>query len=389
MPRPGSTWPPICRGPDPSGSSPRASGRPVRPARTGERLRPPAGGVVGRTGVRVRAARGAGHRCGCRAPRHQRVHPRPARARPGSSGPCSGCPAASTRRSSRTWSPRPSARSGCSACCMPYRTSSPESRADAEAVVRGLGTASRAGRHQPHGRRLLRGRPGRQPAPTRQLHGPPADGRAVRPLGDVGRARRGDREQDRVADRLHDALRRLGLCVQPDRRPLQEPGPPARGHHRRPGRDPAEGAVGRPVARPDRRDRGRVQLPRARPAALLADRQAPLDRGDGRAGLRPGRRSSGSTGWSPGPSSSGRCRRSPSSDRGRPASTTSTRGAGRAPRAGERSRRDALRGRHADRQPGRHHPPGARGPARGPADRGRGHAAHAPPAGSPRHRDER
>ena len=35
--------------------------------------------------------------------------------------------------------------------------------------------------------------PRRQPAPARQLHGPPADGRAVRPLGDLGRARRGDR----------------------------------------------------------------------------------------------------------------------------------------------------------------------------------------------------
>ena len=56
---------------------------------------------------------------------------------------------------------------------------------------------------------------------------------AVRPLGDVGRARRRDRQQDRVAHRLHDGLRRLRLRVQPDRRPVQEPGPPAGGRHRR------------------------------------------------------------------------------------------------------------------------------------------------------------
>ena len=35
-----------------------------------------------------------------------------------------------------------------------------------------------------------------------------ADGRALRPVGDVGRAGRRDRQQDRVAHRLHDAVRR-------------------------------------------------------------------------------------------------------------------------------------------------------------------------------------
>ena len=54
--------------------------------------------------------------------------------------------------------------------------------------------------------------------------------------------------------------------------------------------------VGRPVARPDRRDRGRVQLPGARPAAVLAGRQAPLARGARGQGLRRARWSSGSTG---------------------------------------------------------------------------------------------
>ena len=285
-PRPGSTWRPICRGPDPSGSSPRASGRRARPARTGERLRP-AGVVVGRAGVRVRAARGARHRHGRRAPRHRRVHPRPAapgRLRAG--GPRAvGRHRLGARRVPRRRGDRRGA-AAVRADAVPHLVA--RVAGGRRGGRRGPRDGVRAGRHQPDGRRLLRGRPGCQPAPPRQLHGPPADGRAVRPLGDVGRARRRDRQQDRVAHRLHDALRRLGLRVQPDRRPLQEPGPPARGRHRRPGRDHPQGAVGRPVARPDRRDRGRVQLSRARPAALLADRQAPLDRGDGRARLRPG-----------------------------------------------------------------------------------------------------
>ena len=51
-----------------------------------------------------------------RAAGHRRVHPRPARARPASSGRCSACRAASTRRSWRTSSPRRSAPSGCCAC---------------------------------------------------------------------------------------------------------------------------------------------------------------------------------------------------------------------------------------------------------------------------------
>ena len=155
----------------------------------------------------------------------------------------------------------------------------------------------RAGRHQRRWSTATSGRttPARAgrtastpAAAARQLRGPDADGRAVRPLGDVGRPRRRDGQQDRVAHRLHDAVRRLGLRVQPDRRPVQEPGPPAGGRARRARRDRPQGAVGRPVARPDRRDRGRVQLPGPRPAAVLAGRQAPVDRGDGRARVRPG-----------------------------------------------------------------------------------------------------
>ena len=104
-----------------------------------------------------------------------------------------------------------------------------------------------------------RGEPGaggRDAAPARQLHGPPADGRALRPLGDVGRARRRDRQQDRVADRLHDALRRQRLRVQPDRRPVQEPGPPAGRRDRRARGDHPQGA--------DRPTSGRARPTRAR-----------------------------------------------------------------------------------------------------------------------------
>ena len=133
---------------------------------------------------------------------------------------------------------------------------------------RGARLLERGGRDHGHGRRLLRdgvddrrgrtGGPGRERAATRQLRRPDADGRPVRPVGDVRRARRRDRQQDRVADRLHDAVRRLRLRVQPDRRPVQEPGPPAGRRHRRAGRDRAQGAdaptCGR--ARPTRRRAG-------------------------------------------------------------------------------------------------------------------------------------
>ena len=125
---------------------------------------------------------------------------------------------------------------------MPYRTSSPASRADAEAVVADLGCPGELVDISPmvdgyFGRDAVAGASGRKAWPPRaaprQLHGPDADGRAVRPVGHLGRARRRDRQQDRVAHRLHDAVRRLGLRLQPDRRPVQEPGPPARGRDRR------------------------------------------------------------------------------------------------------------------------------------------------------------
>ena len=189
-----------------------------------------------------------------------------------------------------------------------------------------------------------------------------------------------------VADRLHDALRRRRLRLQPDRRPLQEPGPPARRRHRRPGRDRPQGAVGRPVAGPDRRDRGRLHYPDLdRLLFWRVDKRRSTDELVA-LGFDAGDWSSGSTGWSPRPSSSGRFRRSRSSGRGRPASTTSIHGGGRARpatltdgRSAERRprRRHAVRRRDADRQSRRHHASGARGPATVDADRGRGHAPHA------------
>jgi NAD+ synthase len=65
---------------------------------------------------------------------------------------------------------------------------------------------------------------------------------------------------------------------------------------------------------------------------------------------------------------------------GPPASTTSIRAAAPAPRAPERGRRHAVRRRDADRQPRRRHAPRARGAPGGAADRGGGHPGLAPAA---------
>ena len=109
--------------------------------------------------------------------------------------------------------------------------------------------------------------------------------------------------------------------------------------------------------------------------------------------------STGRPGRSPRPSSSARSRRSPSSVRGRPGSTTSTRAGDRARPSRDRGRvgssasrdragrRAAVRRRDPDRQPRRRHRPGARDAPGGPAHRRRGHPDQPPAAGALRHRD--
>ena len=117
-------------------------------------------------------------------------------ARRASSGRCSACRAGSTRRSSRTSSPRRSGPERLHCVLMPYRTSSPASRGDAEEVVRRLGcsaelveiTAMVDGYFGADGVAGRGGPEGLEAAPLRrgQLHGPDADERAVRPVGRRG-----------------------------------------------------------------------------------------------------------------------------------------------------------------------------------------------------------
>ena len=275
---------------------------------------------------------------------------------------------------------------------MPYRTSSPASREDAELVVTDLGAASELVDISPMVDPLFAAEPDAAPlrrgnAMARQRMIDP-----VRPLGDVGWPRRRDRQQDRVAHRLHDRVRRQRLRVQPDRRPVQEPGPPGGGRDRRAGRGSS--------ARRRRRTCGRARPTRPRPASATRSStgcSTGASTGGGRStrssswGSR-ARWSSAWIGWSPGPSSSARCRRSPSSAHGPRAWTTSIRADARGRPAGDAEhpgavRRDPVRRGHAHRQPRRRDPARPRHPPRGAAHRGRGHAADAASARPARDRD--
>ena len=128
-------------------------------------------------------------------------------ARPASARRCWGSRAASTRPWWPTWWPMPSVLRNLLAVLMPYRTSSPESRADAEEVVRRLGCASELVDISPIVDGYFEaGREDATPAATGQLHGPDAHDGALRPLGDLERSRGGHRQQDRDAHRLQHAL---------------------------------------------------------------------------------------------------------------------------------------------------------------------------------------
>ena len=119
----------------------------------------------------------------------------------------------------------------------------------------------------------------RPPAAARQPHGADPDDGALRPLGDLAGPRRRHRQQDRDAHRLHDAVRRQRLRLQAHRRPLQDArcascrwrsGVPDAIVRKAPSR--------RPVARPDRRGRGRLLLREVdRILFRLVDRRRSID----------------------------------------------------------------------------------------------------------------
>ena len=205
-----------------SGSSPSGPGSPPtrRATRRPARERP---GDPGRRGRRagpgraaaLRAARGAPHRHRRRPAGHRRLHPRPAppgrlRAR-----------RAGALRRDRLGARRVPRRRGDRPGAAAVRADAlPDLVARLAGGRRGGGAPPRlrqpARRHQPDGRRLLRrwrrcarapaGRRRREasPAAARQLHGPGPDDGPLRRVGDLGRARRRHRQQDRVAHRLHD-----------------------------------------------------------------------------------------------------------------------------------------------------------------------------------------
>ena len=189
---------------------------------------------------------------------------------------------------------------------MPYRTSSPASRGDAEEVVRRLGCASELVDISP----MVDGYFGADGVPGAAG----AEGLEASPL------RRGNFMARMRMSTLYDrsvgwrglvvgtgnktesligyttlfgdsacAFNPIGDLYKSQVRQVSAGDRRARGDH-------PQGAVGGPVARADRRDRGRLHLPRARPAAVLAGRQAALRRRAWSRWASTGRPSSGSTG---------------------------------------------------------------------------------------------
>ncbi len=156
-------------------------------------------------------------------PGHRRVHPRPAAPGRLRAGGARRCPAASTRRSWPTSSPRRSAPTGCCACsCRIGRRrrrraamrrtvvrrarAAPSELVEITPMVDGYFVADGVpGAAGPSGLDATALRRGNFTARMRMAV-------ALRPIGDLGRARRRHGQQDRVADRLHDALRRQRLA---------------------------------------------------------------------------------------------------------------------------------------------------------------------------------
>ena len=181
---------------------------------------------------------------------------------------------------------------------MPYRTSSPASRGDAEEVVRRLGCAVGAGRHHADGRRVLRGRRRAGAAGARAsrrrrcgagnfmarmrmsvLYDRSVDWRGL-VVGTGNKTESligyttlfGDRACafNPIGDLYKSQVRQLSAAI----------GVPEAIIRKAPSADLWPGQT-------DETEAG-FTLPRARPAAVLADRQAAVRRRDGRDGLRPG-----------------------------------------------------------------------------------------------------
>ena len=249
-----------------------------------------------------------------------------------------------------------------------------------------------------HGGRLLRGPgPRATPAPAaRQPHGARPDDGALRPLGDLARAGRGHRQQDRDAHRLHA---RCAATAPAPSTPSATSTSPRCGSSR--------AAIGVPDAIirkapsadlwPGQTDEAEVGFSYAEVDRILfrlVDRRRIARRG-GRRRLRPGARGARRPhGGGRGVQAPGAAhRQARTAHRGHrlplpapPPALDAWLSAGR--RAARTGRaRHALRRRHAHRQPGRHHAARARGAARGGRGRRRGHAPDAPPLGAPRHHD--